>query len=70
MIKSLKITPMVEFDPENMVHRLCYHSFITNRTWSKSKFRFVLEDTYIDVPSMINDKLIKHYLNREFEERQ
>ena len=70
MIKSLQKTPMAQFDPTNIVHRQCYHSFITHRTWSKSKFRFILEDTYIDIPSMINDKLIKHYLDCEFKTKK
>jgi len=69
MIKSLQKIPMVEFDSSNKEHRLAYHNFLKYNTWSKSKFRFILEDTYIDIPTMISDRLLRHYLKREFTER-
>lgn len=68
MIKSLQKIPMVQFNADDKNHRQVYRDFVVNNTWSGSPFRFILEDTYINIPTMINDKLLRHYLDKEFKQ--
>lgn len=54
-------TPRIEFNPANKQHRLDYARFIKYNNW-KDGCRYLLEEPYMDIPTMINDKLVNHYL--------
>lgn len=57
---------LVNFDASNKKHRNDYYTFIKENTWAKSKTRYMLEHPFVDIPSMIQHKLLNYYLNREF----
>jgi hypothetical protein len=50
------LEPRVRFDPSNHEHRLDYATFLKYNGW-KNGCRFLLEDPYADIPSMINAKI-------------
>jgi hypothetical protein len=51
----------VEFDPTIETHVLDYASFIKYNNW-KDGCAYLLEEPYSDIPTMINAKLVTHYL--------
>lgn len=57
----LNVRPRISFDPANTEHRLDFAEFIKYNNW-RSGCRFLLEDPYEDIPSMIKDKLISYYI--------
>lgn len=60
--KSLiRATERVVFDPANKQHRLDYARFLKYNNW-KECCHYLLEDPYMDIPTMINDKLIAYFL--------
>jgi hypothetical protein len=64
--KAFSPEPRVVFDPENEQHVLDYASFIKYNGW-KRRCRYLLEDPYSDIPTMINAKLVTHYLKSHLE---
>lgn len=58
--------PHIMFDIENPVHRKAYFDFTQTGTWSACPYNFIVEDPYVDLPSMINTKMAKYYMNKEF----
>lgn len=58
--------PYVVFDPTNKNHRRWFADFIKNRSWGKCPVRFVIENDYGDLVSMIQRKLIEYYVDKEF----
>jgi len=67
MLKTFSLTRQyVLFDAANKEHRLAYRDFIKTNSWSNTKFKFILEEPYLDLPSCINFKLVQYYLDREF----
>ena len=57
----------VEFNSEDENHRRWYGEFKKLKTWSKCPVRFIVSDNYTDVVQMIHEKLLDHYINKEFE---
>lgn len=57
----LKPRERVHFDPSNTDHVKDYANFIKYSGW-KDGCKYLLEQPYQDIPSMINNKLIKHFL--------
>lgn len=53
--------PRIAFNPANKQHRLDYAQFIKYNNW-KNGCKYFLEEPYMDIPTMINDKLVQHYL--------
>jgi len=53
--------PRVIFNPANKQHRLDYAQFIKYNNW-KTGCRYLLEEPYMDIPTMIHDKLVNYYL--------
>ena len=62
----IKVNTPVDFDVKNPEHRQVFHTFIKENTWGKTKTRFVLEHPYVDIPTMIQNKLLDFYLTKEF----
>ena len=55
-VKSYNPAPRVLFDPSNHEHRLDYAAYLKYNGW-KNGCRFLLEDPFADIPSMINAKI-------------
>lgn len=58
----LKPRERIHFDPSNKDHVQDYANFLKNANW-KEGCKYLLEQPYQDIPSMINNKLIRHFLN-------
>ena len=54
----------VDFDPSNKKHRNAFLEFKLTGKWP-SNLRFNLDPLYNNVPSMINQKLLDFYFNRD-----
>lgn len=63
---EILIRPPVIFDPANRDHRRYYHESLIKHGWGGCPVRFVVEDEYGDVTSMVQRKLLKYYADREF----
>jgi hypothetical protein len=59
--------PHTIFDAENEEHRRAYFTYINSRSWDGCKFRFIVEEPYVDLPTNIDRKMISYYIAREFE---
>lgn len=59
--------PVVAFDVTNQQHRKWYAEFVKYRTWGRCPVQFVAEVLDQDLVSFINDKMLTHYLSKEFE---
>ena len=53
--------PRVIFNPANKQHRLDYAQFIKYNNW-RTGCRFLLEEPYMNIPTLIQDKLVNYYL--------
>jgi hypothetical protein len=58
--------PWVAFDPENKQHRKWFVEFQRTRTWVRCPVRFIVSDEHGDLITLIQRKLIAHYVDREF----
>ncbi len=59
--------PLVAFDPFNKDHRRYYAEFLEYGGWGKCPVRFVCPEDYgMDLPTMIKNRLIEYYVEREF----
>lgn len=54
----------VDFDPFNKKHRVAFLEFKLSGKWP-CDLRFNLDPLYNNVPSMINQKLLDFYFNRD-----
>jgi hypothetical protein len=51
----------VLFNPSNYEHMKDYATFIKTSNWSNG-CNYLLEDPYMDIPTMINEKIVQHVL--------
>lgn len=58
--------PLVAFDPANKDHRRWFSDFNKNRTWSHCPVRFIVPDENGDLITLIQQRLIQHYVEKEF----
>jgi len=59
--------PLVAFDASNKNHRRYYAEFLEYGGWGSCPVRFVCPDDYgMDLPTMIQYRLIQYYVDREF----
>jgi hypothetical protein len=58
--------PWVSFNPENKQHRKWFAEFQRTRTWGSCPVRFIVSDEHGDLITLIQRKLIGHYVDREF----
>lgn len=62
-----KLRPLVAFDPANKDHRRYYAEFVEHGGWGRCPVRFICPEDYgHDLPTMIKNSLIAHYVDREF----
>lgn len=59
--RAYVVKPRVNFNPANKQHRLDYAQFIKYNNW-KTGCQYLLEEPYMDIPTMIQDKLVRYYL--------
>jgi hypothetical protein len=59
---------LVNFDVGNVEHRKYFNMFIKKQKWDSKCPRFILEHPFLDVPTMIQNKLIQYYLKQEFKQ--
>ena len=64
---SKALSPRVIFNPRDQQHLREYAAFIKHRRW-RNGCRFLLEDPYTDIPSMISNKLAAHFLRKYIDE--
>lgn len=55
------VNPRVIFDPSNYEHMRDYATFLKYNNW-KNGCNYLLEDPYEDIPTMLNAKIVAHYL--------
>jgi hypothetical protein len=58
--------PWVAFNPENKQHRKWFAEFQRSGTWGHCPVRFIVSDDHGDLISLIQRKLIGHYVDKEF----
>jgi hypothetical protein len=58
--------PWVAFNPENKQHRKWFAEFQRKGTWGHCPVRFIVSDEHGDLITLIQRKLIGHYVDREF----
>ena len=58
--------PWVAFEVKNKQHRRWFAEFQQTKTWGRCPYRFVIDDESNDLVTMIQTRLIEHYLNKEF----
>lgn len=59
--------PFVSFDPKNKQHRQWFTEFHKTGTWGTCPVRFIVSDDVGDLVTMIQRKLVTHYLSKEFD---
>lgn len=57
----------VHFDPNNSQHLLDYAHFLKYNAWGKEGCPFFLEDDYDNIPAMLNEITLKHFMSKYME---
>jgi hypothetical protein len=63
----LRARPVVAFDVQNPQHRKYFAEFVKYNTWGKCPVRFMAESIDMDLVSYISQKMLKYYVQQEFE---
>ena len=59
--------PLVAFDPYDKNHRRYYADYLEYGGWGRCPVRFICpEDVGLDLPTMIKNRLVEYYMDREF----
>jgi hypothetical protein len=58
--------PWVAFDPASKQHRKWFAEFQRTGAWGRCPVRFIVSDEHGDLITLIQRKLIGHYVDREF----
>jgi hypothetical protein len=58
--------PWTAFDAKNKDHRRWFAEFQMQGTWGRCPVRFLVSDDHGDLVTMIQRRLIQHYVDREF----
>jgi hypothetical protein len=57
----------VAFDPYDKDHRRYYAEYLEYGGWGRCPVRFIVTEEHgLDLPTMIRNKLIEYYIDREF----
>lgn len=65
-VLELSGRPFTVFDPSNAEHRRFYHEFVQHATWGRCPYRFVVPDDHGNLITMIQRRLVDHYVKQEF----
>jgi hypothetical protein len=60
---SFKLRERVLFDTNNEQHLRDYAQFVQTNNW-KNGCNYLLEDPFHDIPTMINSKVVTHFLEQ------
>jgi hypothetical protein len=60
--------PWIAFEARNRQHRQWFAEFQRAGTWGRCPVRFIVSDEHGDLVTLIQRKLIQHYVNKEFGE--
>ena len=60
---SFKLRERVLFDTNNEYHLRDYAQFVKTNNW-KNGCNYLLEDPFHDIPTMINSKVVTHFLEQ------
>jgi hypothetical protein len=66
MLKASYVEQVL-FDVNNAEHRKAFANFLTNASWGAGAPRFILEESNATIPSMITNKLLQYYLEKDKE---
>ena len=55
----------VVFNANDFLHRNFYFDFLKNNSWANCPVRFELEAPYLDIVTMIKDKMLNYYIQQE-----
>jgi hypothetical protein len=58
--------PLIAFDVSKAEHRKYYHDFVMHGTWGRCPYRFIVPDDHGNLITMIQRKLVEHYVDTEF----
>ena len=58
--------PWTAFEASNKQHRQWFAEFQRKKTWSRCPVRFIVSDEHGDLVTLIQRKLIDHYVDKEF----
>jgi hypothetical protein len=58
--------PWAKFDANDEQHRRWFAEFNANRTWKDCPVRFIIDDEQGDLITMIQRRLIRYYVEQEF----
>ena len=58
--------PWTSFEAANKQHRQWFAEFQRAGTWGRCPVRFIVSDDHGDLVTMIQRRLIQHYVDREF----
>jgi hypothetical protein len=58
--------PWTAFDSSNKQHRQWFADFQRKGTWGNCPVRFIVPDDSGDLVTMIQRRLIQHYVDKEF----
>jgi hypothetical protein len=58
--------PWTAFNADNKQHRKWFAEFQRNKSWSRCPVRFIVSDDHGDLVTLIQRRLIQHYVDREF----
>jgi hypothetical protein len=58
--------PWTSFEAANKQHRAWFAEFQRSGTWGRCPVRFIVSDESGDLVTLIQRKLIRHYVDREF----
>lgn len=63
--KKIYLLPSrIIFDPGNREHLLDYAEYLKYNNWKRTGCRFLLEDPFTDIPSMIRFKVISYFMQQ------
>jgi hypothetical protein len=64
--KNFKVKKI--FDPNDANDVKCYKSFLKNSSWGVTGCPFILENPYLSIPHMIQDKIVRNLLKVKYEQ--
>lgn len=64
-MSMLTVNHPITFEVDNPFHRRMFACFLEHNKWMPESPRFVLEHPYVNVPLMIQTKLLKYYIDKE-----
>lgn len=58
--------PEVVFDPKKREHRRVVAEFLKNKSWRDCPYRFLVNDSSLDLTAVLKRQMVEYYTNLEF----